>query len=309
MSTINMRDNVMQIMNQANTKAKREIYDYLDNVMQFNDKLRTENDQLKSDNHNLKERVRILESREKAMAVEPVTVPLEPKKTLKEAVTDEELFVDGRIDENDQYLYFGETSDKLYEHIGLDRTRGSIHKDKRPVLLVAKDCSGSMGIWEKYMARCITTWTREMLARKYNYLPIVRYVNFHTEAKEVEEDIFFKGGESGGTIASSAGKLLNLIAEEYNYTGDDDIHVLFLSDGDNLTSDNTRLMNQFNKLAVKSEKVWYVEPNQYNRFSTILKAFTELERKGKLTTFCHQFNTRHQVLNVITKMFQQGEEE
>lgn len=302
-----MRDNVMQILNQANTKAKREIYQFLDNVMQFNEQLRTENDELKGKVTRLEERVKFLESLP-TQTPKSLLEPLEPKKLLKEALTDEELFVDGRIDENDQYLYFGETSDKLYEHLELDKTRGSIHKDKRPILLVAKDSSGSMGIWEKYMARCITTWTREMLGRKYNCLPIVRYVNFHTEAKEVQEDVFFSGGDTGGTIASSAGKLLNLIAEEYDYTGNDDIHVLFLSDGDNLTSDNTRLMNQFNKLSVKSEKVWYVEPNQYNRFSTILKRFTELERSGELTTFCHQFNTRHQVLNVLTKMFSQGEE-
>lgn len=310
MSTINVRDNVMQILNKAHSDAKREIYKDLSNTMKENEQLRTENDDLKGKVTRLEEKLKAhidIRNMEKAIAIankETVT----PKKVLKDAVTDEELFVDGKLDDCSRDLYFQETSDKLYEHIGLNEKEGTIHPNRRPVLLIAKDSSGSMGIWEKYMSRCIATWTEEMLSRKYNTRVIVRYVNFHTEAKEVEKEVFFTGGDTGGTIASSAGKLLNLIAEEYNYGNgaNDDIYTLFLSDGDNLTSDNERLMQAFNRLAVKCKKVWYVEPNQYKRHSTILTAFRNQERRGELTTFCHIFGERATVLTVLNQMFREG---
>lgn len=298
-----MRDNVMQIMNRAHSDAKREIYKDLSKVMTENEQLRTENDELKGKVTRLEERVKFLESLPTQMP-KSLLEPVIPKKVLKLALTDEDLFREGDLDECTQDLYFNETSDRLYKAIGLDKKEGTTQPGHRPVLLIAKDCSGSMGIWEKYMSECIATWTEEMLSRKYGQRVIVRYVNFHTEAKEVERDEFYKGYEHGGTIVSTAGKLLNTIADEYDYTGKDDIHVLFLSDGDNLTSDNTRAITQFRRLVGKSKDVWYVEPNQYNRHSTIRTGFGhERTANGKIGMFALDFKSREEVLKIIDFMF------
>ncbi|QFP93415.1 UNVERIFIED_ORG: hypothetical protein Xoosp15_150 [Xanthomonas phage Xoo-sp15] len=302
MSTINMRDNVMQILNRAHSDAKREIYKDLSKVMTDQEKIQIENDHLRAENESLKARVKFLESLPTAMPKSLVET-VEPKKILKDAVTDEDLFVDGKMDEDEKYLYFNETSDRLYTELGLEKQEGTVEPGHKPVLLIAKDCSGSMGIWEKYMSRCIATWTINMLNRKYGQHVEVRYVNFHTEAKEVSESVFHKGGESGGTIASSATKLLNTLTDEYNYESTDNVHVLILSDGDNLTSDNARFIKFLSRVAGKAKEVWYVEPNQYNRHSTIRTAFDNFKSDKKIGVHSLMFKTRGQVLPLLYKMF------
>ncbi|UXQ88883.1 YhbH-like sporulation related protein [Bacillus phage Thurquoise] len=315
MSTVNVRDGVMQMVNSYTGSMKADIMNYLDKSVAENKQLRNENKKLQEENRQLRVANGKLETRvdmlEMMQGLDKPTLTkalaVEPKKLLKEGVVDEDLFITGRLNDGAWSLYFQETLDRLYEHVGLAEKEGTIHPSKRPVLLIAKDVSGSMGVEEKYLLRCIAAWTTEILTRKYGKRVIVRYVNFHTEAKEVNEDVFLKGGERGGTIASSAGKLLNLIADEYDYGSNDEIYTLFLSDGDNLTSDNQRLMQEFNRLSVKSKKVWYAEANIYKRSSTILTALKALERKGELRTFNHIFTDRGQVLNVLNRMFREGE--
>lgn len=306
MSTINVRDGVMQILNKAHSDAKREIYKNLSIVMAENEQLRTDNNDLKDKVAKLEEKLQAhidIRNMETAIRIENKE-PVAPKKELKFALTDEDLFREGDLDDCTKDLYFNETSNRLYKYIGLDKKEGTGKPGHRPVLLIAKDASGSMGVWEKYMAECISTWTEEMLTRKYGQAAIVRYVNFNTSAKEVEREEFIKGADGGGTIVSSAVELLNLLADEYDYTGKDDIHVLFLSDGDNLTTDNKRAMRYFRRLVGKSENVWYLEPNQYDRSSTIRGAF-EYERRtnGNIGMFATSFTSPEDVIKLIDLMF------
>ncbi|AMO25843.1 hypothetical protein Blue_020 [Bacillus phage Deep Blue] len=297
MSTINVRDGAMQIINRYTASMKADVMNYVDKSVAENKQLRNENKQLKA-------KVKELETL-RGLDIPKLTkaVAAEPKKILKDALTDEDLFVDGNMDDCERNLYFNETSDRLYTELGLDKQEGTTNPGHKPVLLIAKDCSGSMGIWENYMARCVATWTINMLNRKYGQHVDVRYVNFHTEAKEVSEAEFHKHRESGGTIASSAGKLLNEIADEYNYESTDDVHVLFLSDGDNITSDNPRLIKYFQRLVGKSKDVWYIEQNQYKRFSTIRTAFVNQQKVDKIGMFATEFNSRTQLLYVLLQMF------
>ena len=66
------------------------------------------------------------------------------------------------------------------------------------------DTSGSMGIWEKYMARSFFS-DDKILRTKYETVDI-EFIAHHTEAKVVTEEEFFSKGESGGTICSSVYK-------------------------------------------------------------------------------------------------------
>ncbi len=57
------------------------------------------------------------------------------------------------------------------------------------------DTSGSMGRFEKYMARSFFFWMTRFLRTKYETVEI-EFIAHHTEAKVVsEEDFFFKGRE------------------------------------------------------------------------------------------------------------------
>jgi len=83
------------------------------------------------------------------------------------------------------------------------------------VVIAMMDTSGSMGVFEKYVARSFFFWMVRFLRTKYNQVDI-RFIAHHTEAKEVTEEQFFKRGESGGTMCSSAYRLaLAMIDRRY----------------------------------------------------------------------------------------------
>lgn len=140
------------------------------------------------------------------------------------------------------------------------------------VVLAMMDTSGSMGQFEKYIARSFFFWMTRFLRTKYEHVDI-QYIAHHTEAKVVSEHEFFTKGESGGTICSSAYNLaVNLIHEKY-HPDKYNIYPFHFSDGDNLTSDNEKCLKLINELMRVSNIFGYGEVNQYNRSSSLMNAF------------------------------------
>ncbi|NDI35895.1 sporulation protein YhbH [Chengkuizengella sediminis] len=163
------------------------------------------------------------------------------------------------------------------------KTWDEITKPQSNALIMAiMDTSGSMGSFEKYIARSFFFWMTRFLRKKYENVEII-FIAHHTEAKEVTEEEFFTKGESGGTICSSAyKKALEIIESRYspqNYN----IYPIHFSDGDNLTSDNERCTKLISQLLEKSNMFGYGEVNQYNRSSTLMSAY----RNIKHPTFRH----------------------
>lgn len=150
-----------------------------------------------------------------------------------------------------------------------------IKPDSKAVVLAMMDTSGSMGIWEKYMARSFFFWMIRFLRTKYETVEI-EFIAHHTEAKIVSEEEFFSRGESGGTICSSAyRKALEVIDEKYSPTKFN-IYPFHFSDGDNLTSDNARCVKLVHELMKVSNMFGYGEVNQYNRHSTLMSAYKNI---------------------------------
>jgi sporulation protein YhbH len=115
------------------------------------------------------------------------------------------------------------------------------------VVMAMMDTSGSMGAFEKYIARSFFFWMVRFLRTKYQNVNIV-FLAHHTEAKEVSEQEFFTKGESGGTKCSSVySKALDIIKERYN-PEDYNIYPFHFSDGDNLPSDNEKCISLVGKL-------------------------------------------------------------
>src|SRR5438270_9609178 len=113
----------------------------------------------------------------------------------------------------------------------------TIRYQSNAVVISMMDVSGSMGEFEKYIARSFYFWMVRFLRTKYNNVQIV-FISHHTEAKEVTEEEFFHKGESGGTQVSSAYELaLQIIQERYS-PADWNIYPFHFSDGDNMFSDN-----------------------------------------------------------------------
>ncbi|MGO4887602.1 sporulation protein YhbH [Anaerobacillus sp. MEB173] len=150
-----------------------------------------------------------------------------------------------------------------------------VKPESKAVVLAMMDTSGSMGRWEKFMARSFFFWMTRFLRTKYETVEI-EFIAHHTEAKVVSEDDFFSKGESGGTICSSAyRKALELIDEKYHPTKYN-IYPFHFSDGDNLTSDNARCLKLVRELMEISSMFGYGEVNQYNRHSTLMSAYKNI---------------------------------
>ncbi|UFJ41314.1 sporulation protein YhbH [Brevibacillus humidisoli] len=129
------------------------------------------------------------------------------------------------------------------------------------VIIAMMDTSGSMGIFEKYIARSFFFWMLRFLRTRYEKVEIA-FIAHHTEAKEVTEDAFFSKGESGGTICSSAyRKALEIIDSRYP-PSQYNIYPFHFSDGDNLTSDNERCVKLVKELMERCNMFGYGEVNQ-----------------------------------------------
>lgn len=151
-----------------------------------------------------------------------------------------------------------------------------IKYESKAVVLAMMDTSGSMGIWEKFMARSFFFWMTRFLRTKYETVEIA-FIAHHTEAKVVTEEEFFSKGESGGTICSSAyRKALELIESKYS-PNRYNIYPVHFSDGDNLTSDNIRCVKLVRELMDLSNMFYYGEVNQYQRHSTLMSAYKHIK--------------------------------
>jgi sporulation protein YhbH len=129
------------------------------------------------------------------------------------------------------------------------------------VVLAMMDVSGSMGSFEKYIARSFYYWMLAFLRTKYDNVEIV-FIAHHTEAKEVTEEEFFTRGESGGTKVSSAYQLVLELAKTRYRPEDWNLYPFHFSDGDNWPSDNALCKDLVTQLLESSALFGYGEIRQ-----------------------------------------------
>ncbi len=107
----------------------------------------------------------------------------------------------------------------------------------KAVMFCLMDVSGSMDQQIKDMAKRFYLLLYMFLKRNYERIEIV-FIRHHTVAKEVDEQEFFYSRETGGTVVSSALKLMADIVEE-RYSPDEwNIYGAQASDGDNWNDDS-----------------------------------------------------------------------
>ena len=124
------------------------------------------------------------------------------------------------------------------------------------VILAMMDTSGSMGQFEKYIARTFFFWTVRFLRIKYGNVTI-RFLAHHTEAKEVTEEEF----------------------QHYN------IYPIHFTDGDNIGSDSTKALNLMTRLVEVSRVVGYGEILRTHYSSTLMSTLKRItDPKLRLAT-------------------------
>ncbi|WP_110458939.1 YeaH/YhbH family protein [Shewanella algidipiscicola] len=105
------------------------------------------------------------------------------------------------------------------------------------VMFCLMDVSGSMDQATKDMAKRFYILLYLFLTRTYKNLDVV-YIRHHTQAKEVDEHEFFYSQETGGTIVSSALKLMHDIQQQRYPENEWNIYAAQASDGDNWADDS-----------------------------------------------------------------------
>jgi len=105
------------------------------------------------------------------------------------------------------------------------------------VMFCLMDVSGSMTQEIKDMAKRFFILLYLFLKRNYQKIEVV-FIRHHTSASEVDEDTFFYSRETGGTIVSSALKLMHKIIAERYPVSDWNIYAAQASDGDNWADDS-----------------------------------------------------------------------
>lgn len=105
------------------------------------------------------------------------------------------------------------------------------------VMFCLMDVSGSMDQATKDMAKRFYILLYLFLSRTYKNVDVV-YIRHHTQAKEVDEQEFFYSQETGGTIVSSALKLMDEVVKERYDPAQWNIYAAQASDGDNWADDS-----------------------------------------------------------------------
>ncbi len=148
------------------------------------------------------------------------------------------------------------------------------------------DVSGSMDQATKDIAKRFYVLLYLFLTRTYENVEVV-FIRHHTQAKEVDEHEFFYSQETGGTIVSSALKLMNEIVQDRYPVGQWNIYAAQASDGDNWADDSPRCRELLvNKLLPNCQYYSYIEITRrshqtlWHEYEKLAEAFPNFAMKN-----------------------------
>ncbi|MHA7879122.1 MAG: YeaH/YhbH family protein [Saccharospirillum sp.] len=114
------------------------------------------------------------------------------------------------------------------------------------VMFCLMDVSGSMTQSTKDMAKRFFLLLYMFLRRNYEKIEVV-FIRHHTSAKEVDEEEFFYSRETGGTIVSSALRMMHDVIKDRYPPSAWNIYAAQASDGDNWNDDSPQCREWLSK--------------------------------------------------------------
>ena len=127
------------------------------------------------------------------------------------------------------------------------------------------DVSASMGEREKDLAKRFFILLHLFLKRKYDRVEII-FIRHTHEASEVDEETFFRGRETGGTVVSSALKKMFEVQAKRYPTADWNIYCAQVSDGDNSGGDTAQCVQLLqNEILPLTQYYAYIEIGEPTR--------------------------------------------
>ena len=129
----------------------------------------------------------------------------------------------------------------------------------KAVMFCLMDVSASMGEREKDLAKRFFILLHLFLKRKYERVDVV-FIRHTHEAKEVDEQEFFYGRETGGTVVSSALEQMIEIRDKRYSPAEWNIYCAEASDGDNSGGDTEHCVELLNQEILPSTQYFaYIE--------------------------------------------------
>ncbi len=170
------------------------------------------------------------------------------------------------------------------------------------VVLAMMDTSGSMGSFEKYIARSFYFWMARFLRTRYERVEVC-FLAHDTEAKQVPEEAFFTKGESGGTRCSSVYSLaLELLEREYPGSAYN-AYAFHFTDGDNMDSDNALSAELVKQLLLRTNLMGYGEIRRYMRASRLWDSLSAIRHEAFTTSVLQE---KGDVYRTLKKFFGEG---
>lgn len=172
------------------------------------------------------------------------------------------------------------------------------------VMFAIMDVSGSMGEWEKEMAKRFFMLLYMFLERNYERVDII-FIRHHTSAKEVDEEEFFYSRESGGTLVSSSLELMQEIIQERYNPQQWNIFACQASDGDNWPQDSLHAQDLLRSLLRYTQYYAYVEIDRRGGRDSDLWPFYEQIRAAHDNFAMQVINDVAEIYPVFRGLFEQ----
>ncbi len=173
----------------------------------------------------------------------------------------------------------------------------------KAVMFCLMDVSGSMNQSMKDIAKRFFILLYLFLKRNYKKIDVV-FIRHHTSAKEVDEQEFFYSRETGGTIVSSALKLMDDIITERYPPNEWNIYGAQASDGDNWNDDSPicrKLLTD--QILPKLQYYSYVEINP-RRHQALWKEYETIQSTQGDCFSMQQISDAADIYPVFRKLFQ-----
>jgi uncharacterized sporulation protein YeaH/YhbH (DUF444 family) len=173
------------------------------------------------------------------------------------------------------------------------------------VMFCLMDVSGSMTEHMKDLAKRFYKLLYLFLRRRYKNVDLVFIRHTHL-AREVDEETFFLSTETGGTVVSTAfEEMLRVIGQRYP-SSNWNIYAAQASDGDNVPSDNTKVVNLLkDKVLPMCQYFAYIEVGHQDGMSqmTDLWRTYEVLIRGGEPIAARKVNDRSQIFPVFRDLF------
>lgn len=176
----------------------------------------------------------------------------------------------------------------------------------KAVMFCLMDTSGSMTQEIKDMAKRFYLLLYLFLKRNYKHIEVV-FIRHHTSAKEVDEEDFFYSRETGGTIVSSALKLMNTIIEARYPVAEWNIYGAQASDGDNWRDDSRNCYTELTKnLLPKTQYFCYVEITERDHQS-LWREYEKVQAEHRDSFSMRQIRQPRDIYPVFHELFSRKE--